>query len=59
MFEGSYLHGEDCFAIHSRLKFTWWENNVTIDWPFVAFYKVRLSDGKIIRYNEYWDTEDT
>ena len=59
MFEGPYLHGEDCFAIHSRLKFTWRENNVTVDWPFVAFFKVRLSDGKIIRYNEYWDIADT
>jgi ketosteroid isomerase-like protein len=59
MFEGPYLHGEDCFAIHSRLKFTWRENNVIVDWPFVAFFKVRLSDNKVIRYDEYWDTEDT
>lgn len=59
MFEGPYLYGEDCFAIHSRLKFTWRENNVTVDWPFVAFFKVRLSDSKIIRYDEYYDPEDT
>ncbi|MCW5516939.1 nuclear transport factor 2 family protein [Muriicola sp. Z0-33] len=59
IFEGPYLYGKDCFAIRSLLKFTWRENNVTIDWPFVAFFKVRLTDGKVIRYDEYWDTEDT
>jgi ketosteroid isomerase-like protein len=59
MFEGPYLYGEDCFGIHSRLVFTWRENGAIIDWPFVAFFKVRLTDGKVIRYDEYWDIQDT
>ena len=59
MFEGPYLYGEDCFAINSQLVFTWRENGVIVDWPFAAFFKVRLPDGKIIRYNEYWDTQET
>jgi ketosteroid isomerase-like protein len=58
-FEGPYLLGGDCFAVQCVLKFTWRENGITIDWPFAAFFKARLSDGKLVRYNEYWDTDDT
>jgi SnoaL-like domain len=59
MFEGPYLHGDDCFAIQSNLLFTWRENGVIVPWPFVAFFKVDLTSGKVTRYNEYWDTQDT
>ncbi len=59
MFEGPYLFGNDSFSIRTRLQFTWRENGAVVDFPFVAFFRVRQEDGKIISYDEYWDTMDT
>ncbi len=49
-----YILNDEAFALHTRSTFTARRIDKVIDLPLVAFFTHR--DGRVHRYEEYWDT---
>lgn len=53
---GPYMFHDGAFAVWTRSKFRHRASGRLVDFPLVAFFTYRPSDGLVIAYEEYWDT---
>src|SRR5262245_61382039 len=53
---GPYMLRDGEFAVWTRSRFRHRDSGRLVDFPLVAFFSYRPSDGKVVSYEEYWDT---